>query len=415
MEYNETLKLLNSYQGMYLGPDQDAEVDGLLRAHPDIWREYAGLVDWTRNAALEIIHRNTLQYKCIVHGIVELREELVDANDTRLEKLLIDSIVTNHLVNEKTGFKLETLPEEKEGDLIARHRVKVHDRSHDRMLRSVNLLTRVRNARLDYVLKVRKNRPKFYDRDDYLRVSEDVINKREDEVIIEEALNNAARWEEKSQRMEQQKIDIRAAKEKAKLIEAFVDDAEPGNTNHAIAEFLKTHEVDEEGLVLLETAQKVIDQKRGPRAPEPITYPIVEFLKTKDLDEEGSAILAVAQHLIDKRNPVALICEARNERSLSVLNLGKEGQTPGKGTETGSPGHEQSCEATRFPGPGFEPDSQGRGPEDGSPGVPPGFRPERRRTPGRGTAAGSTGRPGVPPGAVDAGPVGQSSTVVRSR
>ncbi|MEI7986064.1 MAG: hypothetical protein WCI55_10585 [Armatimonadota bacterium] len=193
MTDQEALPTLQELQKCsFMNPDQSEQADEIIRCHPKLWREFGELFDWTRDEALGFMDPNSVQYKCVLKGIQELRAELSEPGDSALERIVRESIVTCHIENERCGFKLYSLPETNEAEPIARHRMRLQDRAYSRMMRSIAQLLRIRKTQLDYALKLRKNRPPNYDRSDYLEVDEQIIRDRqrvvEAETLVESQL-----------------------------------------------------------------------------------------------------------------------------------------------------------------------------------------------------------------------------------
>ncbi len=176
----DAIKTLTNLTTSSLNPAQQTEVQNLLRAHPDAWREFGNLFEWTRNEALNILHPNTVEYQSTIEGIRQLRQELEQPGDTALERIVIEQIINCHIQTAKTGFQLERVDPKSDSEPLAKHYARVHERALQRLLRSMQVLTRLRKANLDLELKLRKNRPLNYDKSDYLTVSEEIIRLRQD-------------------------------------------------------------------------------------------------------------------------------------------------------------------------------------------------------------------------------------------
>ncbi len=197
----------------FLNPDQSEQVDEIIRCHPKLWREFGELFDWTRDEALGFMDPNSVQYKCVLKGIQELRAELSEPGDSALERIVRESIVTSHIENERCGFKLYNLPETNEAEPIARHRMRLQDRAYGRMMRSIAQLLRIRKTQLDYALKLRKNRPPNYDRSDYLEVDEQIIRDRQRVVEAETLVESQIAYDKAQQEIRDRR---EAGKEAAK-------------------------------------------------------------------------------------------------------------------------------------------------------------------------------------------------------
>jgi hypothetical protein len=178
----DAIKTLTALTTSSLNPAQQTEVQNLLRAHPDAWREFGNLFEWTRNEALSILHPNTVEYQSTIEGIRQLRQELEQSGDTALERIVIEQIINCHIQTAKTGFQLERVDPKGDSEPLAKHYARVHERAQRRLLRSMQVLTRLRKANLDLELKLRKNRPPYYDKSDYLRVAEDQIKSRQNQL-----------------------------------------------------------------------------------------------------------------------------------------------------------------------------------------------------------------------------------------
>ncbi len=176
----DAIKALAALTTSSLNPTQQAEVQNLLRTHPDAWREFGNLFEWTRNEALNILHPNTVEYQSTIEGIRQLRQELEQPGDTGLERIAIEQIINCHIQTAKTGFQLEKVEPNCDSEPLAKHYAQVHERAQQRLFRSMQVLTKLRKDNLDLELKLRKNRPQYYDKSDYLRVAEAQIKSRQD-------------------------------------------------------------------------------------------------------------------------------------------------------------------------------------------------------------------------------------------
>ncbi|MEI7986934.1 MAG: hypothetical protein WCI55_15010, partial [Armatimonadota bacterium] len=210
-----------------LNPAQQAVVQNLLRTHPDAWREFGNLFEWTRNEALSILHPNTVEYQSTIEGIRQLRQELEQSGDTALERIVIEQIINCHIQTAKTGFQLERVDPKGDSEPLAKHYARVHERAQRRLLRSMQVLTRLRKANLDLELKLRKNRPPYYDKSDYLTVSEEIIRLRQDSL-----------QEEAQATYEQRMIRQRAAREERQSEAKVAQEAKRSSLERAWEQFL---------------------------------------------------------------------------------------------------------------------------------------------------------------------------------
>ena len=224
---NNVSNTLTALSHTTLDPAQQAEVQNLLRAHPDAWREFGNLFEWTRNEALSILHPNTVEYQSTVEGIRQLRQELEQSGDTALERIVIEQIINCHIQTAKTGFQLERVDPTGDSEPLAKHYARVHERAQRRLLRSMQVITRLRKANLELELKLRKNRPPFYDKSDYLRVAEDQIKARQNQL-------KATEQEEFEVNMEKNE----ANREIRRKLVAIEIEAKKLSLDHAWSEFL---------------------------------------------------------------------------------------------------------------------------------------------------------------------------------
>ena len=145
-----------------------AQVQEILRAEPELWQQYGNLFEWTRDAALDLINPDTVQYQSTVEGLNQLRDQFAEEGDGLLERMAIEQIITAHIQAAKTGFKLESMQPNEKVEIEARFWVRAHNLAQSRLLRTMQALTRLRKANLDIRMKLWRNRPLGYNHSSYL-------------------------------------------------------------------------------------------------------------------------------------------------------------------------------------------------------------------------------------------------------
>ena len=170
---------LESLKDQILSPNQLHVVRDLLRSNPKAWREFGDLYTRTRCESLDFVLKDTVEYESILCGVQQLRHGLLGENYTSLEEVVVEQIVNNHLRAAKADIKLSEIKHSKETEHEELYWDSVHERSHNRILRGIKTLAIVRKAENDIKIKLYKNRPAHYDRNDYLDKSTEELGSRQ--------------------------------------------------------------------------------------------------------------------------------------------------------------------------------------------------------------------------------------------
>ena len=163
-----------------LTPDQRTDVLALISSTPELCEKYGDLFEWTRDAILDMLNPNTVQYLCTVEGLNQMRKRLLEDGDTQVERIAVEQIITAHLQAARTGLRLESIEPTDEMMNQSKFWIRAHNLAQSRIMRATHSLMRLRKAKADLELKLRKNRPPYYDKSDYLKVTEDVIRSRQE-------------------------------------------------------------------------------------------------------------------------------------------------------------------------------------------------------------------------------------------
>ena len=140
---------LRSYKDAPLTRDQRTEVKDLLRLNPDLWRYLGDATEWTRNCAISEIPPGSVQHECIKVGLNEMREKLRTDDDTELEIIAIEQILTNYIQAGTTGYRLESLNSDQIQTETGKFWERRHNLAQSRLLRSMNALAHLRKKRVD--------------------------------------------------------------------------------------------------------------------------------------------------------------------------------------------------------------------------------------------------------------------------
>ncbi len=170
---------LESLKDQILSPNELHVVRDLLRSSPKAWREFGDLYTRTRSESLDFVLKDTVEYESILYGVQQLRHGLLGENYTSLEEVVVEQIVNNHLRAAKADVKLSEIKHSKETEHEELYWDSVHERSHNRILRGIKTLASVRKAENDIKIKLYKNRPAHYDRNDYLDKSTEELGSRQ--------------------------------------------------------------------------------------------------------------------------------------------------------------------------------------------------------------------------------------------
>lgn len=122
-----------------------------LGEHPEYWKQIGNLQWQLRRRMLASYEKNAVAFESIQAKLNNLRSTLEKASDSSVEKLLIDQILTGWMDVSVTGSKLAALSEGNHSQSSGTYWDRRYHTAHARLLRSIEMLARVRKLGLPSV------------------------------------------------------------------------------------------------------------------------------------------------------------------------------------------------------------------------------------------------------------------------